>query len=87
MVSGASAARRMVLATKEGSSFSRRARALMGATFPDSIISCQTSARATTSAAVLKEHSEPQEARRALVDVANKAGGMDNITAVVVNWR
>jgi protein phosphatase len=36
-------------------------------------------------AAVLKERSEPQEACRALVDAANKAGGTDNITVVVLN--
>jgi len=39
----------------------------------------------TEIAAVLKERSEPQEACRALVDAANKAGGTDNITVVVLN--
>ncbi len=38
-------------------------------------------------AAVTAEHAEPEGACRALVAAANAAGGLDNITALVVDWR
>jgi protein phosphatase len=34
--------------------------------------------------AILDEHAEPEDACRALVEAANEAGGMDNITALVI---
>jgi protein phosphatase len=38
-------------------------------------------------AALLKACSDPQEGCQALVAAANEAGGKDNVTAVVVEWR
>ncbi|MDI7278161.1 MAG: SpoIIE family protein phosphatase, partial [Anaerolineae bacterium] len=38
-------------------------------------------------AALLAEHGDPEAACRALVAAANAAGGADNITALVVDWR
>ncbi len=38
-------------------------------------------------AAVLAERAEPEGACRALVAAANAAGGADNITSLVVDWR
>ena len=49
-ISGASDANRMVLAAKDWSSLSRRARSLTDVASPDSIISCQRKARARASA-------------------------------------
>lgn len=37
-------------------------------------------------AALLRANSDPQVTCRALVEVANAAGGTDNITVLVVNW-
>ena len=35
---------------------------------------------------ILQENSAPQQACNRLIDAANKAGGKDNITAMVVDW-
>lgn len=35
----------------------------------------------------LKERSDPQTACKALVDAANAAGGTDNITVIIVDWK
>jgi protein phosphatase len=36
---------------------------------------------------ILKKHSDPKQACRSLIDAANQAGGSDNITAIVADWR
>jgi protein phosphatase len=37
-------------------------------------------------AAILKAQTDPQAACESLVSAANKAGGHDNITALVIDW-
>src|SRR5207237_7851636 len=36
---------------------------------------------------ILEGHPDPQEAAQTLVDAANRAGGLDNITVVVVDFE
>ena len=38
-------------------------------------------------AGLLQDHTDPQIACHALVDAANAAGGNDNVTAVMIDWR
>jgi len=37
-------------------------------------------------ATILSIHAHPQQACQALIDAANKAGGKDNITAIIADW-